>query len=156
MIVKKKKKDQKDLEEKYMKKLNGYLSDLVVFYNKLHDLHWNVKGKMFVQVHMYTESRYEDMASKFDEVAEMIVMNGQAPITSMKEHVENASIQELNKGRYRDDEVLQILIDDMSLLRKEAYKLREEYEDEFAIVNMLEAHIESYNKELWFLNSMMA
>ena len=138
------------------KQLNPYLADLVVFYVKLHDLHWNVKGKMFVQVHQYTESRYEDMAAKFDEVAEMIVMNQQVALSSMKEYMEAASIKELNKGSYRDDEVLQILIDDMSYLKEKAMELREELDDFFPIVNMLEAHIESYNKELWFLNSMMA
>ena len=60
-------------------KLNPYLSDLVVLYLKLHDLHWNVKGKMFVQVHTYTESRYDDMAEKFDEIAEIIPQSVSAP-----------------------------------------------------------------------------
>ena len=137
-------------------KLNPYLSDLVVFYLKLHDLHWNVKGKMFVQVHLYTESRYEDMASKFDEVAEMIIMNQGTPITGMQAYLETASINELNKGSYRDDEVLQILLEDMTSLKETALKLCDECEDVFPIVNMLQAHIESYNKELWFLQSMIA
>ena len=137
-------------------KLNPYLSDLVVFYLKLHDLHWNVKGKMFVQVHLYTEARYEDMASKFDEVAEMIIMNQGAPVTGMKAYLDGASIKELNKGSYRDEEVLQILIEDMSSLKETALKLCDECEECFPIVNMLQAHIESYNKELWFLQSMVA
>ena len=111
---------------------------------------------MFVQVHLYTESRYEDMASKFDEVAEMIIMNQGAPLTGMKAYLDGASIKELNKGSYRDEEVLQILIDDMSYLKEKAMELREELDDFFPIVNMLEAHIESYNKELWFLQSMVA
>ena len=64
--------------------MNPYLSDLVVFYLKLHDLHWNVKGRQFVEVHKYTESQYEDMASKFDAVAEAIIMAGEAPVSSMK------------------------------------------------------------------------
>ena len=49
-------------------KLNSYLSDLVVFYLKLHDLHWNAVGPQFVEVHKYTEARYEDAAEKFDEI----------------------------------------------------------------------------------------
>lgn len=138
------------------KQLNPYLADLVVFYVKLHDLHWNVKGKMFVQVHQYTESRYNDIATKFDEVAEMIVMNHQEALSSMKEYLEAASIKEFKKGSYRDEEVLQILIDDMSYFKDKALELRKELDDFFPIVNMLEVHIESYNKELWFLNSMMA
>ena len=59
-------------------KLNPYLSDLAVMFLKLHDLHWNVKGMQFVPVHQYTEARYDDMAEKFDAVAELIIMQGSA------------------------------------------------------------------------------
>ena len=139
-------------------RLNPYLSDLVVFYLKLHDLHWNVKGKMFVQVHGYTESRYEDMAEKFDEVAEKIVMNGEQPITGMSKYLEAASIKELNKGEYRDEEVLGILLEDLSYLKDKAVELRASFDEEgdFSSVAMLEGHIAGYEKELWFLRSMMA
>ena len=139
-------------------KLNSYLSDLVVSYLKLHDLHWNVKGKMFVQVHQYTESRYDDVAAKFDEVAEMIVMNQQAALSSMKEYLEAASIKELNKGSYRDEEVLKIVLDDLVILKDKATKLRAEFDAEgnFGIVAMLEDHVAGYEKEIWFLQSMMA
>ena len=139
-------------------KLNPYLADLVVSYLKLHDLHWNVKGKMFVQVHGYTESRYEDMAAKFDEVAEKIIMNGEAPVTGISKYLELATIKELNKGEYRDDEVLKILLDDMIYLKDKAAQLRTEFdkEDNFGIVAMLEGHIAGYEKEIWFLRSMMA
>ena len=46
----------------------------------------------------------------------------------------------------------------MSLLKDEAIKLRAEMDAEglFDVVAALEAHIAGYNKELWFLRSMMA
>ena len=138
-------------------KLNPYLSDLVIFYHKLHDLHWNVKGRMFVQVHEYTDSRYEDMAEKFDAVAELMVMNGEAPVTGMKEYLELSGIKELNRGRYSDEEVLKIVLEDMSYLRDKALELRAYFaeQDAFAAVNMLEDHIAGYEKEIWFIRSMM-
>lgn len=138
-------------------KLNPYLSDLVVSYLKLHDLHWNVKGKMFVQVHLYTESRYNDMAEKLDEVAEKIIMNGEAPVTGMKNYLDLASISELNKGEYRDDEVLNIVLEDMLYLKNKAAELRKEFDEsgEFGIVAMLEEHIAGYEKEIWFIQSML-
>ena len=138
--------------------MNSYLSDLVVFYLKLHDLHWNVKGMQFVPVHQYTESRYEDAAGKFDEIAELVLQHGEKPVSSISEYLSLASIKELNKGSYRDEEVLKILFDDMSLLKNEAVKLRAEMDAEglFDVVAALEGHISGYNKELWFLRSMMA
>ena len=138
--------------------MNSYLSDLVVFYLKLHDLHWNVQGPQFVPVHEYTDARYEDMAGKFDEIAELLLQHEEKPVSSISDYVKLASIQELNKGSYRDEEVLKILFDDMSLLKDEAIKLRAEMDAEglFDVVAVLEDHVAGYNKELWFLRSMMA
>ena len=143
---------------KYVANMNAYLSDLVVFYLKLHDLHWNVKGMQFVPVHQYSESRYEDMAEKFDEIAELIIQHGEKPVSSISEYVKNASIKELNKGVYRDEEVIKIIAEDMAQLKAaaEALRLKMAEEDIFDVVAVLEEHIAGYQKELWFLNSMMA
>ena len=143
---------------KYVANMNAYLSDLVVFYLKLHDLHWNVKGMQFVPVHEYSESRYEDMAEKFDEIAELIIQHGEKPVSSISEYVKNASIKELNKGVYRDEEVIKIIAEDMAQLKAaaEALRLKMAEEDVFDVVAVLEEHIAGYQKELWFLSSMMA
>ena len=143
---------------KYVANMNAYLSDLVVFYLKLHDLHWNVKGMQFVPVHQYSESRYEDMAEKFDEIAELIIQHGEKPVSSISEYVKNASIKELNKGSYRDEEVIKIIAEDMAQLKAaaEALRLKMAEEDVFDVVAVLEEHIAGYQKELWFLSSMMA
>ena len=143
---------------KYAANMNAYLSDLVVFYLKLHDLHWNVKGPQFVDVHKYTEARYEDMAEKFDEIAELLIMHGEKPVSSIADYVKAASIQELHKEVYRDSEVLKILVDDLSQLKAaaEALRLKMAEEDVFDVVAVLEGHVAGYNKELWFLNSMIA
>ena len=138
--------------------MNSYLSDLVVFYLKLHDLHWNVRGPQFVEIHKYTESRYEDAAEKFDEAAELVLMHGEKPVSSIREYLELASIRELGRDSYRDSDVLKILADDLNLLKAEAERIRSVMaeNDVFDVVAVLEAHIADYQKELWFLRSMMA
>lgn len=143
---------------KYVNEMNGYLSDLVVFYLKLHDLHWNVKGPQFVEVHKYTEAQYDDMAEKFDAIAELMIMHGEKPVSCIADYVKAASIKELNKGVYRDAEVLKILVDDMTQLKAAAEALRAKMaeDDVFDIVAVLEEHVAGYNKELWFLSAMMA
>ena len=146
------------MKKNIAKSLNPYLSDLVVFYLKLHDLHWNVKGLQFVPVHQYTEARYEDMAAKFDEIAELVLMHGEKPVSSISEYLSLASIQELSAKSYQDKEVLQILVSDLSHLKEEAEVLRGKMaeEDIFDVVAVLEDHVAGYQKELWFLNSMLA
>ena len=139
------------------KKLNPYLSDLVVLYLKLHDLHWKVKGKNFVQVHLYTESRYDDLAAKFDAVAELMIMSGEEPVSTIAQYLELASIKELGKEKYGDSEVLEIIIQDFEHLRAEAADVRAyaAEQDAFSAVAMMEEHIAGYDKELWFLKAMM-
>ena len=143
---------------KYVANMNAYLSDLVVFYLKLHDLHWNVKGLQFIPVHQYSEARYEDMAEKFDEIAELLLQHGEKPVSSVREYLALSSIKELNKDSYRDEEVIKIISEDMAYLKGKAEALRSEADAEglFDIVAVLEDHVAGYNKELWFLRSMMA
>ena len=138
--------------------LNAYLSDLVVFYLKLHDLHWNVKGPQFVEIHKYTESRYEDAAEKFDEIAELVLMHGEKPVSSIAGYLKLASLQEPGRESYRDSEVLQLLVEDLSHLKNEAQQIRSRMAeaDIFDVAAVLEEHVAGYNKELWFLRSMMA
>ena len=137
-------------------KLNPYLSDLVVLYLKLHDLHWNVKGMQFVPVHQYTEARYDDTAEKFDAVAELLIMQGEKPVSGIQEYLELATIKEANKGVYRDEEVLKILIEDLEHMKAQALSIHESCADNFTVVAMMEEHVAGYDKELWFLKSMMA
>ena len=143
---------------KIASKLNPYLSDLVVFYLKLHDLHWNVKGMQFVPVHKNTEAQYDDMAEKFDAVAEIMIMHGEKPVSNISDYLKLATIKEVSKETYKDEEVIKILIEDMSHLKKEAEDIRQSMveDDVFDVVALLEEHVEGWNKELWFLNSMLA
>ena len=143
--------------EKLYKELNTYLADLVVSYVKLHDLHWNVKGKQFVEVHKYTEGLYENFADKFDAVAERIIMSGYQPVSSLKEYLAIANVKELNKGYYKDAEVLDIVLEDLKLLRNEARELRVAFDEAriFEVSNLLDGDLEGYDKDIWFLESML-
>lgn len=62
-------------------KVNVYLADIGVLYIKLHNLHWNVVGSQFKAVHEYLESLYDSMAALLDEVAELLKMNGESPLS---------------------------------------------------------------------------
>ena len=142
--------------EKVYTKFNSYLADLVVEYLKLHDLHWNVKGPQFVEVHKYTESVYENLSEKFDEVAERMIMSGVQPISTIEEYLKATEIKEVGKKLYRDTEVLGIVLADIKFLRSKALELRKEFDEAglIAETNLLDAHVEYYDKEIWFLEAM--
>jgi len=139
-------------------KLNVYLSNLAVLNVKLHNLHWNVEGKHFVQIHNYTERLYDDFFAKYDEVAEMLKMRGEKPLVKLADYLKNASIEELNQDNFSSDEVLQIVKGDLDKMKSLATEIRNEADEagDFEVVSAFEDHVAGYSKNLWFVNSMLA
>lgn len=139
-------------------RLNAYISDIGVFYIKLHNLHWNLKGSQFKAVHEYFETLYDSFADVLDEVAELLRMKGYIPAASMKEYLAMATIEELDGSIVDVKTALEIVHDDMKSLKAKAKEIHElaDSEGEFATVNMMEDNISNYSKNIWFLRSMIA
>lgn len=142
---------------KYLNLLNQYLANLAVWNVKLHNLHWNVIGKDFMPVHNFTEKLYDDVFTKFDDVAELIKIKGEMPLSTLSEYLKLASLKEIPGKDFNTSEVLEILKSDMELMKTLGVEIRNlaDSEDDFATVAMFEDHIGSFSKNLWFLNSML-
>lgn len=145
------------MKMKLLKEFNQYLSNLAVMNIKLHNLHWNVKGLQFVPAHEFTEMVYNQLFEYYDAVAEHIKMNKQIPLSRMNDYLSNATIQEIEPKNFEVSEALQITLDDLVTLRNEASSLRNASDAEgwFSAVALFEGQIEFYNKQIWFLQSML-
>ncbi len=139
-------------------KLNQYLSNLAVMNVKLHNLHWNVVGMEFMAIHNFTETLYNDFFVKYDDVAELIKIQGESPLASMKGYLAAATISESDQIKFSPSEVVAIISEDLKILRKDAVDIRAIADDEgdFEAVAMFEGHISEIDKNLWFLRSMAA
>lgn len=139
-----------------MKKLDVYLSNLLVGNVKLHNLHWNVVGSQFKSVHEYLEVLYDDFFEKYDEVAEYQKQIGKYPVASVKDYLELTTVEELES---KDASVKDSINYAKELLEKQkelALEIIEEADEEdFVLSNMMEDHITGYNKEIWFMESML-
>ena len=137
--------------------LKVYLSNTAVLVVKLHNLHWNVVGRQFVQIHEFTESLYDDFFEKYDDVAEIMKMQGEAPLVRMVDYLENATILELAQTRFTPAQVLEIVRDDLQAMKDLAVEIRNAADEagNFEVVAMFEEHVAGYSKNLWFINSMM-
>lgn len=145
------------MNKNLLNKSNKYLANVGVSYIKLHNLHWNVVGLNFKAVHEYLEGIYDSMAEVLDEVAELIKMEGGYPLASLKDYLAVSNIEELESRDYSIKESLDILLKDMKALREEVLEIRE-VADEFDVisfVNMAEDHLANYNKNIWFIESML-
>lgn len=139
------------------KKLNQYLSNLAVLNIKLHNLHWNVVGKEFMQLHTFTETLYEDVFKKFDDVAELIKIRGEKPLAKMADYLQNASISELDDCKFSSTVLLQTIQDDLTKMKNLATEIRNDAEadGDFGIVADFEDHVADYSKNLWFIRSIL-
>ena len=143
---------------KLEKEFNVYLADQAVMTTKLHNIHWNVQGTLFVRVHEFTEAEYEKAFERMDEVAEHLRMYNLVPASTLTEYLKLATIKEEPSRNFEDREALTIVLADLELLRKEATELRNAADKEgwFSAVSFLEDHVADYNKQIWFLRSMLA
>lgn len=139
-----------------MEKLNVYLADLAVGNVKLHNLHWNVKGFAFKHMHEYLEGLYDDVFEKYDEVAELLKMSGEYPVASMKEYLKITTVEELPSNDVNQKDAIKTALEYFEGLKKSALEIRNGADEEkFQIANMMEDHIASYEKYIWFMKSML-
>lgn len=138
-------------------RLNAFLSDLAVENIKIHNLHWNVVGREFVVVHKLTEQLYMMLQEQYDQVAEVMKMEGQMPLVSMADYLENTSVEEIEGRDYPVAEVLELLDNDCNQIMDSAMQIRDEADkaDNFIIVNLMEDYLKVYAKHSWFIRSMM-
>lgn len=145
------------MKKELVGKVNGYLANVGVSYIKLHNLHWNVVGPEFKAVHEYLETLYDGFADVLDAVAELLKMEGEMPLASLREFLDAASIKELEARDYSVKESLEIVLADMVEMKALAEDIRRgaDEEDHYGLVAMMEGDLENYNKTIWFLRSML-
>ena len=133
-----------------------YLANLAVWNAKLHNLHWNVVGGAFIQVHEFTESLYDEVNDQFDAVAEASKMLGKFPPVRLTEYLELATIEELDARDFPVHEVVDILLEDMLKMQSLAQEIRngaDEFGD-YLLVSQFEDYLAKYAKNIWFLKAM--
>lgn len=138
--------------------MQTYLSNLAVLNAKLHNIHWNVEGKQFMQVHEFTEGLYEDFFEKMDVVAEMLKMKDEKPLVKLNDYVEEATVKELSAKKFSCEEALKLVKEDLEEMKSLATEIREEADEDgdFEVVAEMEDHISEYSQKLWFLRAMLS
>ncbi len=133
-----------------------YLANLAVLNAKLHNLHWNVVGRAFVQVHEYTEGLYDEFFEQFDAVAEAMKMRGAFPPVRLSEFLKIATIEEIDARDYSVGEVLQIVTQDVLAMQALAQQIREGADKmgDYLLAAQFDGYLESYAKRVWFLKAM--
>ncbi|MDY6009893.1 MAG: DNA starvation/stationary phase protection protein [Duodenibacillus sp.] len=135
-----------------------YLANLAVWNAKLHNLHWNVVGGAFVQVHEYTEKLYDEVFEQYDAVAEAAKMRDKFPPVRLTEYLELATIEELDARAFPVKEVVAIVLEDMLKMQALAKVIRDgaDEQGDDLLVAQFDGYLEFYAKQVWFLKAMSA
>lgn len=137
-------------------KLNAYVASLLVWSVKLHNLHWNVEGRLFKAVHEYTESLYDEAFAAYDEVAELLKMRGDFPVASLRDSLALSVIEETPSQRVSCCAAVAEVEADLTKMATLAREIRDEavQADDFQVQGVFEGYLARFAKELWFLRAM--
>ncbi len=140
-----------------LKELNSFLANLNVFYRKLQNYHWNIIGKDFFVFHSKLEEYYDKINEQIDEIAEHILMLKGQPLGTMKDYLENTSIQEAKNEKVKDHEVFDAIIKDYGTLLQNVTMIKKKAEEQtdYLTSSLMDNYILDYTKILWMLNQMM-
>jgi starvation-inducible DNA-binding protein len=151
----------KQKEEKMNSKIEAMKAlqaDAMVFYMKLHNYHWNVKGLQFVAVHNYTEELYEQFTTIFDDLAELVLQSNEKPLVTLAAILKAATVKEDSALDFGVKDVLAAVRSELEYFYakfKELKKIAEEDDDD-VVVAYCDEKLSGFRKAIWFLNAQLA
>lgn len=144
------------------KKVKKYLNTLVatqgLFYVKLHQVHWYIKGQNFFSLHPKLEELYDELTVQMDDVAERLLSIGGEPYSTLEEFSKNSLIKESPDFKnLSEKEMVQSVINDFEILRNELGKGIQLTEDEKDGVSndFLVSQKSDVDKTIWMLQAFM-
>ena len=143
--------------ENILNNLNTFLSDLNVFYRKLQNYHWNIKGKDFFVIHSKLEEYYNEINSEIDDVAEHILTLGGQPLGTLKDYMNETKITEAENKKVDSNLVFSEITKDFSTLLQDVVEIKTKADEneEYKTSALMDSFVESYSKKLWMLKQSM-
>lgn len=137
--------------------LNRLIANYQVFYHKLQNFHWNIKGADFYDIHEITESLYTKAVANIDTLAERVRVFNATPVYKL------ASISKLAIIEETDDELsgemmLNEIIGDFGILFSfiiDTYEVANKNGD-IGTMHMLSSMIQDIEKDHWQISSFLS
>jgi starvation-inducible DNA-binding protein len=142
----------KDLAEK----LNQLLANFQLYYQNLRGIHWNIKGRMFFDLHAKFEELYTDANVKVDEIAERILTLGATPLHTFEDYTKAAKVP-VGKNISKDEKAVELIVESLTeLLKIERIILdaSDEANDE-GTNSMMSDFITEQEKTVWMMKAWL-
>ncbi|ASI36091.1 MULTISPECIES: DNA starvation/stationary phase protection protein [Exiguobacterium] len=135
--------------------LNQQVANYGVLFVKLHNYHWYIKGPEFLTLHVKLEELYTWVSEQYDVVAERLLMNNGNPSATMKEYLEQTTLEEAKSG-LSADQMVESVISDFQQVRKEMLEAIEHLEaQDVTVEDDLLAQAKEIEKQIWMLRATL-
>jgi len=144
------------MSSELIQSVNKQVATWTVFYTKLHNYHWNVKGPHFFTLHEKFEELYNEAATVIDEFAERILALEGKPVGTLKECLELSFIEEAT-NQENEEEMVRSLAGDLAKFADElqaSMEVAEKAGDE-GTADMLLGVKQSMKKHLWMFKAYL-
>lgn len=133
-------------------------ADSIVLFMKVHNFHWNIKGRDFYPVHKFTQEVYEGLADMFDDLAERVAQLGHAPVVTLSEALKLSHIKEESKHSFSSGEVFEAVSKDYEHLEKHFAQLSEvaDQAGDKVTVAYADEQLAKLQKSVWMLKASLA
>ena len=140
--------------EKTAYELNMLLADYQLYYQKLRNFHWNIRGRNFFELHEKFEELYNDARVKIDELAERILTLRFNPVSNYSEYLKLSSIEEAPTDLQDTEMITMLLRDHAQLLERMRMIISraDEAKDE-GTIDMMGGYIKDLEKVSWMLDA---
>lgn len=143
-----------------MKKQEQFLNELVgsygVFYIKLHQYHWFVKGPEFFQLHEKFEELYDEATADLDEVAERLLQLEGKPISTLAEFLEASFIKESKYKSMTPKAMLEATVADYKTFKDKITEGYDIFEGDEVTTDILVGLETKIDKHIWMLTATLA
>ena len=137
--------------------LNLFLANLNVFYRKLQNYHWNIKGEDFFNVHVKLEELYDDVNEQIDEIAEHILIIDGQPLGTMHDYLDITQIKEAQNEKISSKKIFEAILKDYCILSENATKVKEDADNErkYATSALMDEYLLDYGKKVWMIRQYL-
>lgn len=136
--------------------LNKLLANYHIHYQKLRNFHWNVQGADFFELHEKFEDIYTRTSVNIDIIAERIRVFDKTPLSTFKEYLDTAEIEEPGYG-FSSYQMVKSIIDDFEILigvQNDVMDAALNVGDS-GTIDIVNTHIKEMEKDFWMLSSWL-
>lgn len=131
-------------------------ADSLIFFMKVHNFHWNVKGRDFFQVHRFTEEVYDRFKKIFDDVAERLLQLSQLPIVTVSDALKETTLKEEARTSFSGDEVFKSILEDYNHFLSAFGDLARASEGDVVTQDYANENIAFLEKAIWMLEAQLS